>query len=136
MPEDDWRERRADAATERAAALDRARAKETVRARELISAFLEVARERGLEPEPLRARSYDGRRRYRTGLTGWYLRANETVGVDTEGRFYLLSVPAGSMALLRGVTLEESDPPMVLGRGARDGESIDLADALRRVLGD
>ncbi len=134
MPED-WRARRADAAAERAAALDRRRAQETAQARELIAAFLREAHERGLRPEPLRARSYDGRRRYRTGLEGWYLRANQTVGLDTEGRFYLLSVPSpGVAALVRGVTLEESDPPLVLGKGARDGESIDLDEALARVL--
>lgn len=132
---EDWSARRGDAAAERAAALERARAQETARARELIADFLAKVRDQGPEAEPLRARSYDGRHRYRTGLVGWYLRANQTVGLDTEGRFFLLSVPgAGPLALLRGVSLDESDPPLVLGRGARDGESIDLADALARVL--
>jgi hypothetical protein len=32
------------------------------------------------------------------------------------------------------VTPAPSDPPLVLGKGGRDGESIDLADALARVL--
>ena len=134
MPEDDWSARRANAALERAAALERQRAAETARARQLIADFLRAAATRGPEPVPLRARSYDGRRRFRTPLAGWYLRRNESVAIDTDGNFYLLAVHAGPLASLRGVSPEPSDPPLVLGRGARDGESIDLSDALALVL--
>lgn len=83
---------------------------------------------------PLRARSYDGRHRYRTPLEGWYLRSNESVAVSTTGDFYVLGVPGSLRALLRGVEPEPADAPLILGRGGRDGESVDLADALRAVL--
>lgn len=130
--EPDWRAQRAEAAESHAKALQRKRAAETERARALIAGFLDEARRRGLEPEPLRAT--DGRRRYRTGLTGWYLRRNETAAVAEDGDFYLLGVPPSLIALVKGVTLRPSDPPLVLGAGARDGESVDLADALARVI--
>lgn len=83
---------------------------------------------------PLAARSYDGRARYRTPLRGWYLRRNESVAVGTDGEFYVLTVPPSLRARFTGVSPEPSDPPLVLGKGARDGESIDLADALARAL--
>jgi hypothetical protein len=133
-PDADWRARRADAATEHAKALDRRRAQESAQARELIAGFVAQAAHDGVEPVPLRARSYDGRHRYRTPLRGWYLRRNESVAIDTDGQFYILSVPASALALLRGATPVPSDPPLILGKGARDGESIDLVDALRLAL--
>lgn len=130
----DWRAERAEAAQAHAEALERRRAKETEQARALIADFLAEAERRGLDTVELRARSADGRRRYRTGLRGWYLRRNETVGLTPDGSFYLTTAPSSPLALLRGVHLTPSDPPLVLGAGARDGESIDLADALARVL--
>jgi len=45
------------------------------------------------------------------------------------GSFYVLGVPSSLRALLTGVTLSPSDPPIVLGKGGRDGESVAL-DAL------
>jgi hypothetical protein len=128
----DWRAQRAEAAESHARALQRTRAAETRRARALIAGFLDEVRHRGLQPEPLRAT--DGRRRYRTGLSGWYLRRNQTAAVTEDGAFYLLGVPTSLIALATGVTLRPSEPPLVLGAGARDGESVDLADALARVL--
>jgi len=85
---------------------------------------------------PLKARSYDGRYRYRTPLEGWYLRRNQSVAVGTDGEFYVLSVPGGLRAAVVGARPEPSDPPLILGKGARDGESLDLVDALRIALGD
>lgn len=131
---EEWRAERAEAARAHAEALDRRRAKETERARAQIAEFLAEARRRGLETVELRARTADGRWRYRTGLRGWYLRRNETVALTPDGEFYLTTAPSSAMALVRGVRLTPSDPPLVLGAGARDGESIDLADALARVL--
>ena len=46
----------------------------------------------------------------------------------------MLSTPSSVAARLTGVTLTPSDPPMELGRGARDGESIPLAEALANRL--
>ncbi|WP_149202667.1 hypothetical protein [Actinotalea subterranea] len=130
----DWRERRSEAATAHAAALERRRSGEAAQARALLAQFIRDAQEQGLAPVPLRARTYDGRARYRTPLTGWYLRRNESVAVGTDGEFYILSVPPTLRGRLTGATVEPSDPPLVLGKGARDGESIDLVDALRLVL--
>lgn len=127
---DDWRSRRSDAAQEHAKALAARQAAESERARAMLADFVAEALRSGPAPVPLRARSYDGRHRYRTSTTGWYLKLNETVAVGTDGEFYPLGVPASLGALLKGVRLEPTDPPLVLGKGGRDGESIDLADAL------
>jgi hypothetical protein len=131
-----WREHRTEAAAAHAKELGRRRAAEAAQARVLIAEFVRKANARGIQPVRLRARSYDGRSRYRTDTHGWYLRRNESVAVGTDGEFYLLTVPASLAAHLRGARLEPSDPPLVLGKGARDGESIDLVDALAIALGD
>ncbi|MGV8968528.1 MAG: hypothetical protein ACOH2F_19870 [Cellulomonas sp.] len=129
-----WRERRRDAAVEHAEALERRQAGESQRARALIQEFVRDATERSVPSGPLAARSYDGRARYRTTLRGWYLRRNESVAVGTDGEFYILSVPASLRSRLRGATPLPSDPPLILGKGGRDGESIDLTEALDRAL--
>jgi len=136
VPEDvaDWSERRRDAAVERAEALARRGAGESARARVLLTEFVREATARGIAPVRLRARSYDGRHRYRTATEGWYLKLNESVAVGTDGEFYLLGVPSSLLAQVRGATIEPSEPPLVLGKGGRDGESIDLPDALAMVL--
>lgn len=129
-----WRaDRRASAAEhhERLAARQRA---ESGRARVLLADFVRQALADGPAPGPLRARSLDRRHTYRTPLTGWYLRQDQTVGVDTDGEFYVLLAPASVGALLRGARPEPSDPPLVLGAGGKDGESIDLVDAIAKVL--
>lgn len=132
----DWREQRSVAASAHADALERKRLGETAQAKALIAEFVREARARGLEPVPLKARSYDGRSRYRTPLTGWYLRRNESVAVATDGEFYVLSVPRSVRAMVAGSSVPPADPPLILGKGGRDGESIDLADALAIALGD
>lgn len=131
---DDWRARRTEAAAAQADALAQRQAGEHAAAGRMLQDFVAQARDRGLPPVPLRARSYDGRHRYRTPLEGWYLRRNESVAVSTTGQFYVLSVPGSLRALVRGVEPAPTDPPLVLGKGGRDGESVDLADALRAVL--
>ena len=131
-----WREQRSEAAAVHADALERRRAAESDRARTLIATFVRQARERGVEPTPLRARSYDGRHRYRTHLRGWYLRRDESVAVGVDGEFYVLSVPASLQAALRGASVPPRDPPLVIGAGGKDGESLDLPIALARALGD
>lgn len=129
-----WRARRRDAAAEHADALERRQAGQSLQARALIQEFVRAATARGVSSAPLLARSYDGRARYRTALRGWYLRRNESVAVGTDGEFYILTVPPSLRARLRGATPQPSDPPLILGKGGRDGESIDLADALDRAL--
>ena len=131
--QDAWREQQAAAAREREAAYGRRQSAETARARELLADFMERVRRDGPPPGPLRARGFDGRS-YRTGLSGWYVRRDGSCAVGADGSFYVLRVPGGLAGRLRGVTVEASDPPLVLGAGGRDGDSIGLGDALERVL--
>lgn len=134
--DDDWRARRREAADVHEAALLARRRAESDRARELIRVFVADAAARGVDPVPLRATGYGGRGRFRTPLLGWYLRRDETVAVGTDGEFYVLTVPTSVQARLRGVRPEPQDPPLVLGAGGKDGESLDLPIALARALGD
>jgi hypothetical protein len=129
-----WADRRGDAAAEHAARLDRQRAAEAERASALIADFVREAQARGLPTVALRARALNGRTLYRTGLTGWYLRRNGTIAVDEHGAFFVMSAPTSVQARLRGATLAPSDPPLVVGAGGRDGESIPLPDLLRQRL--
>lgn len=119
---------------ELAARLERKRVSESRQAQALIEQFAADAVEAGVEPERLTARSYTGSTRYRTNLTGWYLKRDRSVAVGTDGRFYLMHAPASLVSLVRGVTMTPSDPPLELGRGARDGESMPLTDALAARL--
>lgn len=131
-----WRDGRAEASEQHAKALRRRQAAESRKARALIADFVEQADARGVLPVRLRAWSYDGRARYLTPTHGWYLRRNQSVAVGTDGEFYLLTVPRSVRSRFTGAHLVPSDPPLILGKGARDGESIDLVDALRIALRD
>jgi hypothetical protein len=129
-----WREERRQAAVEHAAALERKKAAESAQARELLAGFIETLKERGVEPEPLRAQVIGSNASYRTDLVGWYLRRNRSLAVDVDGNFYILGVPASLKSRVAGVRVLPSDPPLVVGQGARDGESMPLAELLRLRL--
>ncbi|MBY8874838.1 hypothetical protein K7640_23705 [Micromonospora sp. PLK6-60] len=133
-----WRERQRQAVRAHADADARQRATEQAEATELVAGFAAEATRRGLRTERLTVASYDGRGRYRTHLTGWYVDRARTRAVDTEGRFYLLTVPASLRSRLLGARPEPSAPPLVVGRGGRDGESMPLATllSLRLEAGD
>ena len=128
-----WRENRRSTTSAHQAALERRRGAEADRARELLADFVRESLALGPAPGPLRARSRDGRHRYRTALTGWYLKQNESVAVGIDGEFYVLSASPSLAARFHRVALTPSDPPLVLGAGGRDGESIDLTAALDRL---
>lgn len=134
MAEQDWAARRRDAATEHAELLDRRRAAESARARELLAGFVAAATERGLATTELRARAFNGRTTYRTGITGWYLKRNGSLGVGTDGEFYILSAPTSLRARVTGADVHPSEPPLVVGVGGRDGESMPLAQLLELRL--
>ncbi|WP_196788515.1 hypothetical protein [Motilibacter rhizosphaerae] len=133
-----WQEQRRAAAEGLADAAARKRAAEAEQAAALLREFAAQARSRGLRTAQLAARGHDGRSTYRTGVEGWYLRRNHTLGVGLDGAFYVLTVPGGLRARFRGVELAASDPPLVVGAGGRDGESIALPEliALRLAAGD
>lgn len=115
-------------------ALERRRQAESREASVLIAQFARDAAAAGVRAEVLTARSYNGQSRVRTQVTGWYLKRDRSVGVGTDGMFYVLSTPVGLRERLRGATLSPADPPLELGRGARDGESLPLVEALRKRL--
>ncbi|GAA4566833.1 hypothetical protein GCM10023176_17790 [Micromonospora coerulea] len=130
----EWRERQRRAVRAHAAADERARAAEQAEAAELVAWFAAEAGRRGLRTTRLVARSYDGRSRYRTRLTGWYVDRARSRAVDTEGRFHLLTVPASVRSRLFRANPQPDPAPLVVGRGGRDGESIPLRDLLHRRL--
>src|SRR5699024_7103382 len=103
------------------------------RARRLLVAFADVAREH-LPAHPLRVLGYGGRGSARSGLSGWYLRGDRTSGLSTDGDFYVLPAPLPLRERFAGIELTPTPPPMVLGAGGKDGESIDLPEALERLL--
>lgn len=127
-----WQEQRRSNAAARARQLAAQEAAESVRAQGFLNRFVEAAVARGLAPEPLRVT--DGVRVARTPLVGWYLKADRSAAVDRDGHFYILTAPVGFRERLRGVQPRSSPPPLILGRGGRDGEQIDLVDALDNVL--
>lgn len=130
----EWRERQREAVRAHAAADERRRAAEHAEAAELVGWFVAEATRRGLPTERLTARGLDGRGSYRTGLRGWYVDRARTRAVDVDGRFHLLTVAGGPRALLFGAEPQPSPPPLVVGAGGRDGESIPLRTLLVRRL--
>ena len=108
---------------------------EAEKAQVLIDAFVAKAMELGIAPEPLGAHTFAGVE-VKTDKLGWYIRKNHSIAVGTDGGYYQLTVPGGSGFLerLRGVKLAATPPPLVVGRGGRDGETGDLTEFLDRVL--
>lgn len=117
-----------------AARLDRLRDAESAKAATMVHAFAKQAKRAGIEPERLSARPYSGRTVLKTDVVGWYINRACSAGVSVDGDFYLLHAPGGLSARLKGVHLEPSDPPLELGRGARDGESMPMEKALATRL--
>ena len=134
---DDAARHRAEAAERaayHAAANRRREQEEAARAQVLVDRFVLRAREAGLPTEELTARPWSGAGRYPTGIHGWFLRRNGSVGVDTEGRFYSLNVAPVRFGRWRTARIEPSPPPLVVGRGGGDGETFDLAELLEMRL--
>src|SRR5215213_4692773 len=102
---------------------------ESAQAQVLVDRFVEQATQAGLATEELTARPWSGRGRYRTGVTGWYVRRDRSLGVGQDGSFYRLVVPPVRFGRWRTVQVDPTPPPLQAGKGARDGESVDL-DAL------
>ena len=65
----------------------------------------------------------------KTDKVGWYLRKNQSLAIGEDGSYYA-DRPEG-----RGsgspVKLKPTPPPLIVGKGGRDGESGDLADFLK-----
>lgn len=126
---------RQDDARRRQELADAALRNEAVAAQVLIDEFVATAGARGLRPEPLRALLMDGTR-VKSDQVGWYLNKGQTLAIGPDGRFFKLLTTGGRFARFTGVKLSPSMPPMVVGRGGRDGETGDLKDFLERTLVD
>ncbi|MET0523476.1 MAG: hypothetical protein ABWZ91_01645 [Nocardioides sp.] len=105
---------------------------EAAKAQVLIDRFVAQATQAGLPTEELTARPWSGRGRYRTGVVGWYLRTDRSIGVGQDGSYYVLVVPPVRFGRWRTLELEPTLPALVVGKGARDGESVAL-DALLQM---
>jgi hypothetical protein len=127
---EEWRASRRAAFEAHAQAQRRAEAAESQRARPLVAQFVRRAREQGLTAGPLRARAYSGSATYRTRLRGWYLQPTGPLAIGEDGEFYVLITGGGLGARVRGVDVAPSPPPLAVGRGARDGESMSLSELL------
>lgn len=103
---------------------------ESVKAQVLIDQFLLDAQAAGIPPAPLRAVLYTGHS-VKTDKVGWYLRKNQSLAIGNDGSYYVLTVPGGWAERVRGVKLTPSPPPLIVGKGGRDGEAGDLAEFLR-----
>ena len=114
---------------------DAALRNESVAAQVLIEEFVATAAGRGLQPEPLRALLMDGTR-VKSDQVGWYINKSQTLAIAPDGRFFKLLTTGGRFARFTGVKLTPSPPPLVVGRGGRDGETGDLKDFLERTLDD
>jgi hypothetical protein len=112
---------------ELAAAQERA---ESRQAQKLIDDFVAAAKAEGVAPGPLRATLYTGQS-VKTDKVGWYRRKNNTLAIGEDGADYVLTVPGGLRERLSGVKLKPTPPPLVVGKGGRDGESGDLVDFLK-----
>jgi hypothetical protein len=108
--------------------------RESAKAQVLVDRFVAQATQAGLATEELTARPWSGRGRYRTGVVGWYVRRDRSVGVGVDGGFYVLVVPPVRFGRWRTVRVDPTPPPLVVGRGARDGEAVDLDVLLSRRL--
>jgi hypothetical protein len=113
-----------------AAAQRQAEQAESVQARKLIADFVRRAHEQGIQPVSLRGRAASGRATFRTPLKGWYLQRSGPLAVSTAGEFYVLNAQPGLLARFRQLDIPATQPPLAVGRGARDGESMSLKDLL------
>jgi len=107
---------------------------ESGQAQLLVDRFVEAATRAGLPTEELTARPWSGRGRYRTGVMGWYVRRDHSIGLGVDGGYYLLAVPPVRFGRWRSIRLDPTPPMLEVGKGARDGEAITLADLLERRL--
>jgi hypothetical protein len=103
---------------------------ESRQAQKLIDEFVAAAKAKGIAPGPLRATLYTGQS-VKTDKVGWYLRKNQSLAIGEDGSYYVLTVPGGLRERLSGVKLKPAPPPLIVGKGGRDGESGDLSDFLK-----
>ena len=129
-----WRAEQAERAQYHVQANRRRSEDEAAKAQVMIDRFVEGATQAGLPTEELTARPWSGTGRYRTGVLGWFLRRNGSVGVGTDGRFYVLNVAPVPFGRWRKVQIDPSPPPLIVGKGGGDGETFALDELLEMRL--
>lgn len=127
--DEEWAANRREAAAEHARRLAERKRLEAAKAQEIIDAFLATAATDAVPPEPLEVKGRSGGRA-RTSLRGWYLKTDRSAAVATDGGFYVLIADLGVRERWRGYTPTPVDPPLIVGEGGGDGETIDMAAAL------
>lgn len=132
--DESWSEQRRKNAEIKARQLEEAQAAESRIAAAHLQQFVRAANAEGVAPTRLETRSGDGKRKAKTDLEGWYVKADKSMAVDKDGKFYLLTGPVSLKDMLVGTRPKPSEPPLILGKGGRDGEQIDLVDALTKVV--
>lgn len=132
----DWTRHRREVFEAKEQALHAARRAEHEKATAMIREGVARFEQAGIAPVPLRARPYRGGGTIRTSLTGWYLKQDRTLAVDREGRYYVMRVDGGLRARLQGATPEPGPAPLIVGRGARDGDTFRLEELLAMRLRD
>ncbi len=130
----DRRDERAAQADYHVAAQQRRDREESVKAQVLLDAFVEQATQAGVPTEELTARPWSGGGRFKTGVVGWYLKRDQSVGVGADGRFYVLVVAPQRFGRWRTVTVEPTPPPLQVGKGGRDGDSVALDTLLEKRI--
>ena len=124
--DDDEEQRRAERAAQadyHVAAQERREAAESVKAQVLIDRFVERANAAGLPTEELTASPWSGGGRYRTGVSGWYLKRNRSIGVSTDGGYYVLVVAPERFGRWRRVALA-ADPAAAPGGQGGPGRRL------------
>ncbi|QNN82139.1 hypothetical protein H3H54_13380 [Brachybacterium sp. Z12] len=132
----EWSRHRREAVEVKEQALHAARLEEHGKATAMIREAVERFRAAGVAPVALRARPFQGGGTLRTGLEGWYLKQDRSLAVDAEGHYYVMRVDGGLRARLRGAAPEPGWAPLVVGRGARDGDTFRLEELLEMRLHD
>jgi len=133
MDEPSWTDRRQHSARVRADLAAAKRQLESEQAQQLIDQFVTRVLRDGPPAQDIKARTTGGRL-VRTNIRGWYIKADHSVAISTDGGYYQLIVFDSFAAWLRGVHLMASPPPLVVGYGGKDGETGDLKDFLDKVL--
>ena len=131
----DWVAQRTEAAAIQANRLNARKNAEHERAEAQLAEFLPVVTKHGPAPVDLIVQGYGGKGTAKSNRRGWYLRNNRTCALGTDGKFYVLIAPLGRFhPSWKTVDVPPTRPPLIIGEGGKDGETIDLADAIERVL--
>jgi len=132
---DSWVAQRTHAAAIQASRLAARQDAEHTRAEALLAKFLPIVTAHGPAPVDLMVQGYGGVGLAPTHLKGWYLRNNRTCALGTDGKFYVLIAPLSRFhPKWRKIKIAPSRPPLIIGEGGKDGDTIELSESLERIL--